>query len=148
MKKTNLPQRSFRPYRLHEMKDGQTTSEQWTNPVDDQRSSAPDSDETGSNSASHQWKHPEILNSLDADKNNDEAERVTLRIGIEEALTTAAHPLKNVECQVESTRLILSGRVRRYYHVQLAICMAQRHCAGRKIINQIEVLPVEFDDLG
>ena len=147
MKKTKLPQRSFRPYRLHEMNDGQTTSNQWISHVDEQRSSVIDSDETCSKIDSHRWHRVEFPELPEVAKNDHQMDCLAKSIEIKAALTTAAYPLKNVDCQVEQNRVILSGRVRRYYYVQLVLRMAQRHCAGRKIINQIQVFPLEIDDL-
>lgn len=145
MKKTKLPKRSFRPYLLHEKSEGQTASDQWFSHVNEQRSSTIDTEAGSSKVDSHAWRRPEFP-MLQQEVTSDQSfDCLTKSIEIEEALSTTTYPLGDVRCHVEQNQLILSGRVLRYYYVQLALRMAQRHCGGRKIVNQIEVLPVCID---
>ena len=88
MKKTELPQRSFRPYRLHEMTDGQTTSDQWFRHVDDQRSSTIDSVESRSQVETHPWQRPEFPISSPEVNSDQHFDCLTKSIEIEEALST------------------------------------------------------------
>ena len=46
---------------------------------------------------------------------------------------------ENVQCEVQTSTVILSGRVRRYHHLQIVLHIAMRCRDGRRIVNKIHV---------
>lgn len=59
---------------------------------------------------------------------------------IQERLLASGFPLRNVRCQIADSKVVLSGYVNRYYHLQMTLRIAFRLCEGLQIVNQIEVL--------
>ena len=54
-------------------------------------------------------------------------------------LVRAGYPKLNVQCYCDEQKLILSGSVKKFYHVQLAIEAARKLAGGRRIDVRIEV---------
>ena len=54
-------------------------------------------------------------------------------------LVRAGHPKLNVRCYCDDQKLILSGSVKKFYHVQLAIEAARKLAGGRRIDVRIDV---------
>lgn len=59
--------------------------------------------------------------------------------GIEFELVKTGYPMQNVRCQCSDSSVRLTGHVRRYFYLQIAIEVARRFAGGRRIDNEIEV---------
>jgi hypothetical protein len=59
--------------------------------------------------------------------------------GIEFELVKTGYPMQNVRCHCSESSIRLTGHVRRYFYLQIAIEIARRLAGGRRIDNEIEV---------
>lgn len=58
---------------------------------------------------------------------------------IDALLRNSGTATQHVHCDVEEAALILTGRVRRYHHLQIVLQIAMRCREGREIVNKIGV---------
>lgn len=63
---------------------------------------------------------------------------------IQNALTGSPYPLNNVLCRLENSTVVLSGFVKRYYHVQVSLKIAGRFRGQRQIVSRIQVNPSQL----
>jgi hypothetical protein len=61
------------------------------------------------------------------------------------ALAQSRYPLREIQCSCDNHSLRLQGRVRRYFHLQMAIEIARLFADGRRIEMQIEIIPPADD---
>ena len=58
---------------------------------------------------------------------------------VHRSLAATGYPLHNVQCSFDGDSVILSGRVKCYYHAQMAIETARRSAPGTQIVTKLEV---------
>lgn len=78
------------------------------------------------------------LNSA-CDRSQDVETQIEARVRRE--LARSGFPLKNVECSMHGRTLRLTGRVTRYFHVQMALEIGMAHSNGCRVEVAIDVVP-------
>lgn len=79
------------------------------------------------------------------DSSHDRSDEV-LTTQLQRALVHSGYCLTNVHCEIESSTVHLFGFVKSYHALQMAIQIARKIAAGRRIQLEVDVVPRLYED--